>query len=324
MGARSGNNYLSALRKLKANLSLYGEQVGDPSIHPAFVKRARAVASLYDLQAEHPEAMTYRLEDGSRPGLSFIQPTNTAEVRKRGAMFRRWAAATAGAFLTPDRHNSALAAVAATHPLISGGFVFADNLRDYYLQARAWDWCCAASTDKPRLNRLRAKSSAEHIAVSGSLTVDSLAPFAEELLIIATTTANNSVASSEVVAFAISANARGVKLECNPDKPDSFEAVVTMDDALITLNRLFFRGGEEQWHRLVVESGVAIQALHYDVIRMLAEVEARRADQAAADVETARSLIITAEADAKQWSSGQFMPAKEPLDEALRLLAVLQ
>ncbi len=37
MGARSGNNYLSALRKLKAEIWLGGERVADVTQHPAFM-----------------------------------------------------------------------------------------------------------------------------------------------------------------------------------------------------------------------------------------------------------------------------------------------
>src|SRR5229473_8528093 len=91
MGARSGNNYLSALRKLKAALCLDDVRVADPTIHPAFIQRARAIASLYDLQMEHPAAMTYRLDDGDRAGLPFIQPRSIEDLRKRSVMFRRWA-----------------------------------------------------------------------------------------------------------------------------------------------------------------------------------------------------------------------------------------
>ena len=37
MGARSGNNYLSVLRKLKAEVWISGARVEDPTVHPAFI-----------------------------------------------------------------------------------------------------------------------------------------------------------------------------------------------------------------------------------------------------------------------------------------------
>ena len=114
MGARSGNNYLTALRKLKAEVWLGGARIEDPTVHPALVHCARSIASLYDMQMEHPEAMTYRLDDGDRAGLSFIQPKSADEVRRRGAMFRRWAEYSGGMIgRSPDYLNTSIAAMAA-------------------------------------------------------------------------------------------------------------------------------------------------------------------------------------------------------------------
>ena len=145
MGARSGNNYLSSLRKLKADLWLDAARIEDPSIHPAFVRHARAIASLYDLQIEHPAAMTYRLDDGDRAGLSFIQARSAIEVQRRGAMFRRLADSTFGTLRsTPDGTNALVAGLAAA----SGYFNaidprFGDSLNKYYGEARRHDWCAA-------------------------------------------------------------------------------------------------------------------------------------------------------------------------------------
>src|SRR5215831_5093546 len=116
MGARSGNNYLSSLRKLKNEVWLGGERVADPTTHPALMQCARSVASLYDIQIEHPEAMTYRIEGGDRAGLSFIQPQSADDVRKRSAMMRRWAEFSGGMLgRTPDYLDSSIAAMAAAH-----------------------------------------------------------------------------------------------------------------------------------------------------------------------------------------------------------------
>ncbi len=76
MGARSGNNYLSSLKKLGAEIFLGGARVIDVTTHPAFRNCAHSVASLYDMQSEHPEAMTFRTDDGGRAGLSFHPAEN--------------------------------------------------------------------------------------------------------------------------------------------------------------------------------------------------------------------------------------------------------
>ena len=83
MGARSGNNYLSASQA-------QGAEVGSP-VHgsrilpriPRWLIVPRSVASLYDMQMEHPETMTFRTDDGGRAGMSFIIPKSADDLRKR-------------------------------------------------------------------------------------------------------------------------------------------------------------------------------------------------------------------------------------------------
>jgi 4-hydroxyphenylacetate 3-monooxygenase len=85
MGARSGNNYLSAMRKLKSEIWIGGERVADPTTHPALKPVMRSLASLYDMQIEHPEAMTYRAEFGSSDsGASLGDILGAAIRRQRG------------------------------------------------------------------------------------------------------------------------------------------------------------------------------------------------------------------------------------------------
>ncbi len=55
MGARSGSNYLSALKKRNAEIWLGGERVGEVTSHPVFRDCARSIASLYDMQLERVE-----------------------------------------------------------------------------------------------------------------------------------------------------------------------------------------------------------------------------------------------------------------------------
>src|SRR5208283_2590093 len=155
MGARSGNNYLSALRKLKAEVWIGGARVEDPSVHPAFVHCARSLASLYDMQMERPEAMTFRTSDGDRAGLSFIQPKNAEEVHKRSLMFRRWAEYSHGMMgRTPDYLNASIAAMAAAHPFFAASDPrFGRNIADYYQAARKYDWSATHTLLNPHASR---------------------------------------------------------------------------------------------------------------------------------------------------------------------------
>jgi len=141
MGARSGNNYLSALRKLKREVWIGGERVSDPTTHPAIKPVTHSLASLYDMQIEHPEAMTYRVEGGERAGLSFIQPQSPDDVHRRSAMMRRWAEFRGGMLgRTPDYLNASIAAMAAAYEFFAAADKrFGDNIVEYYRAARRND-----------------------------------------------------------------------------------------------------------------------------------------------------------------------------------------
>ena len=136
MGARSGSNYLSSLKKLNAEVWLGGERVGEVTSHPAFRNCARSVASLYDMQMEHPEQMTYRTDDGGRAGMSFINPKSVDEVRKRSRMMAAWANFSGGMLgRTPDYLNASIAAMAAARDFFAASDPrFGDNIANYYLR----------------------------------------------------------------------------------------------------------------------------------------------------------------------------------------------
>ena len=117
--------------------------------------RARSIASLYDMQGEHPEAMTFRTAEGDRAGMSFIQPKSIDELRKRTAMFRRWAEYSHGMMgRTPDYLNASLAAMASAHEFFSASDPrFGANIANYYGEARKHDWCATHTLLNPHTSR---------------------------------------------------------------------------------------------------------------------------------------------------------------------------
>lgn len=331
MGARSGNNYLSALRKLKANLWLDDEHIADPSIHPAFVERARAIASLYDLQAENPGAMTYRLDDGSRAGLSFIQPASAHDVRKRGAMFRRWASQTGGAFLTPDRHNATLSALAVAAELFrSDDRPFETNVRSYYIEARTRDWCCAGTrpnTESASGTLEIVTEASDGVVVSGVVGLDALAPFVEQLLILSNQPTDIAASSGQYLVFAINANTAGLKITSRDGNADGFDCVASFDEVLIPAGRIFFRGEVSRWQALSAATDAPTNALHFDAVRMVARAEAMLAnnsgDAHASKLAAMRAALDRAEADAHPSRWRQFVPARKPLEAVMTLFGDL-
>jgi len=227
MGARSGSNYLSSLKKMNAEVWLGGERVGEVTSHPAFRNCARSIASLYDMQLEHPEQMTYRTDDGGRSGLSFIQPKSIEELRKRSRMMAAWANFSGGMLgRTPDYLNASIAAMAAARDFFTASDPrFGDNIANYYLEARKHDWCATHTLVNPRASRAQgwAGHSDEELAlrlvertgagiiVKGARMLATLAPLSEELLVFPSTVLKaEPAAETFALAFAIPCNAKGL------------------------------------------------------------------------------------------------------------------
>ncbi len=231
MGARSGTNYVTSLRKLKAEIWIGGERVGDVTQHPAFVRCARSIALLYDMQLERPEAMTYRTGDGDRVGLSFIQPANAQELHKRGLMIKRWADFSGGMLgRTPDYLNASLAAMAAAREFFAASDPrFGDNIARYYQDARRHDWCATHTLVNPRASRAAGWAgqtdadlalklidrTSDGIVISGCRMLATLGPLAEQILVFPSTVLKAEPAAEPfALAFAMPCNAPGLRFLC--------------------------------------------------------------------------------------------------------------
>ena len=304
MGARSGNNYLTAIRKLKAEIWIAGQRVEDPTVHPAFVHCARSIASLYDMQSEHPEAMTYRLDDGGRAGLSFIQPKNAEEVRKRGAMFRRWAEYSGGMMgRTPDYLNASIAAMAAAWRLFADSDPrFGDNIQNYYREARAHDWCATHTLLNPKASRAAGwaghtdaelalrlvEETGEGIVVSGARMLATLGSLAEEILVFPSTVLKEEPAARPfALAFALNCNAPGLKFICRDafdngrsrfDAPlssrfEEMDCVAVFDHVTVPWERVFLCGDVARCNALYAETGAVVNMMHQVVVKNAVKAE---------------------------------------------------
>lgn len=65
--ARTGQDYLKALKDRACRIFIGGELVSDVTTHPAFANATKTVAGLYDLAADpaNASALTF-VEDGKR------------------------------------------------------------------------------------------------------------------------------------------------------------------------------------------------------------------------------------------------------------------
>src|ERR1700688_2864128 len=304
MGARSGNNYLSALRKLKAEVWMAGERVADVTQHPAFMRCARSIASLYDLQMEHPGLMTFRTPDGDRIGYSFVQPASADEVRKRGLMMRNWAEFSGGMLgRTPDYLNASIAAMAAAREFFAGSDPrFGDNISRYYQDARRHDWCATHTLVNPRASRAAGWAgqtdadlalklvdrTGDGIVVSGCRMLATLAPLSEELLVFPSTVLKAEPAAEPfALSFAINCNAKGLKFLCRDtydlghsrfDHPlasrfDEMDAVVVFDNVLVPWERVFLCGDVARCNALYAGTGAVVHMMHQVAVKNVAKSE---------------------------------------------------
>jgi 4-hydroxyphenylacetate 3-monooxygenase len=304
MGARSGNNYLSSLRKLGAEIWIDGERVKDATQHPAFTHCARSMASLYDMQAEQPEAMTYRTENDDRAGLSFIIPKSAEEVRKRSGMMRRWAEWTGGMMgRTPDYLNASIAAMAGARKFFADSDPrFGDNIHNYYLEARRHDWCATHTLVNPRASRAAGwaghtdadlalkvvEQTRDGVIVNGCRMLATLAPLSEELLVFPSTVLREEPAAKPfALAFAIQCNAPGLRFICREpfdrgrshfDAPlasrfEEMDAVVVFNNVLVPWERVFLCGDVARCNALYGETSAVVNMMHQVAVKNVAKSE---------------------------------------------------
>ncbi len=293
MGARSGNNYLSSLKNLGAEIWIGGSRAGDVTAHPAFANCARSVASLYDMQMEHPETMTFRTDDGGRAGMSFIIPKTSDDLRKRTRMMKTWAEFGCGMLgRTPDYLNVSLAAMAAAREFFAESDKrHGDNIWNYYMEARHHDWCATHSLVNPRASRAAGwaghtdadlalklvEKTNDGIIVSGCRMLATLAPLSEELLVFPSTVLKAEPAAEPfALSFAIQCNAKGLKFLCRDtydlgrsrfDNPlasrfDEMDAVVVFDNVLVPWERVFLSGDVARCNALYAGTGAVVHMMH--------------------------------------------------------------
>src|SRR5579885_1979292 len=256
------------------------------------------------MQIEHPEAMTYRIEGGERAGLSFIQPQSGDEVRKRGAMMRRWAEYSGGMLgRTPDYLNASIAAMAAARDFFGAAEKrFGDNIVAYYREARRNDWCATHTLLNPRASRAAGwagqtdaelalrlvEETRDGIIVSGARMLATLAPASEELLVFPSTVLKEDPSQKPfALAFAVACNAPGLKFLCRDpleaershfDHPlasrfEEMDCVVIFDNVLVPWERVFVCGDMARCNALYAETNAVVNMMHQVVVKNVIKSE---------------------------------------------------
>jgi len=281
MGARSGNNYLSTLKKHGAEVWFEGVRVPNVTAHEVLGSRARSIASLYDLQMEKPEAMTFRTSDGGRAGMSFIQAHIADAVSKRGRMLKIWADYSCGTMMdSPATANIALAAMSAASAFFAENDPrHGQNIENYYREACNRDWCTSIALEgiegpSPPL-RVR-EQARDGLVVEGQSGTGSLGPICEELLVLPVNKGRRDAsAPCFPSAFAVPSSAKGLKFIAQ--RPSSRLAepacIVVFENVLVPWSRVFLHEDTARADVLLPVTGTDIQLYHQDAVRTLANAE---------------------------------------------------
>ena len=235
MPARTGAKYLAGLRDAR-EVWCNGERIQDVASHPLLGRTASTIAELYDLQHDPGarDTLTYASpSSGERVGLAFVQPRSADELAQRGRMYRRWAEHSLGLFgRAPDYPNTLLTGFAMAAPFFAeNGPEYPDRLLRYYEWCRENDVCITHSLVDPQVNRARSQAeqadpgvalsivgeSAAGLVVSGARMLATLAPYADELLIVPSPSrVRPTEAARYAFAFAIPLATPGLRLVCRP------------------------------------------------------------------------------------------------------------
>jgi len=268
MGIRSGKELIASLRD-ERTVFVSGERINDVTVYPPFQGVVATLASLYDLQHERPEELTFRSPtSGDRVAASFLMAETIEQVEFRIRAEQMRADFTYGLMgRMPDFCNAILTDLAS-------GFIelgvrdprLAENMRRYHQECRERDWCLTHTLVDPQIDRSRgpAEQSDPYLAlrivretdagviVRGAKMLATLAPFANELWV-GPFYPRREGEEDYTLCFAIPCNTPGLKFVCREpydsgrgdfDRPlsshyDEEDSLVVFDDVTVPWERMF-------------------------------------------------------------------------------------
>jgi len=151
---KTGRAHLEALRDGRT-VYVGGERVADVTTHPSFRRAAQSVAGLYDLKLAPAQRDTLTYEEGGELfSTYFLLPRSRDDLVRRMRAHKAIAAATYGLMgRSPDHVASFVAGMALQPEALGGdgrgGRSFAQNLLDYYAEARSRDLYIAYAVIPP-------------------------------------------------------------------------------------------------------------------------------------------------------------------------------
>ena len=299
--ARTGKQYLEALKQNPPNIWYKGEKVADPTTHPVFKGIAYSMARLYDMQHDpkYCDTLTYE-ENGKHHAMSLMPAKTKEDLARRSAAYKLWADANLGMMgRCPDYLNAVLMAYEHSAEFFGE---FEDNVRKYVQHVRENDLSTTHCLTNPQVNR--AKSNLEQpdpyiplgvvekrsdgIIVRGARMLSTL-PTADELLVFPSTLLKEGPGADKyAMAFAIPTNTPGLHFisresmsigESEYDYPlssrlEEMDCLSVFDDVFVPMERIFILGDLQRCNDAYAKTGALMHMSHQVVVLKNAKTEA--------------------------------------------------
>lgn len=347
-GAIGGKQFLERLRQNPPRLYVDGQEITDPTTHPATKNMCQSLAGLYDLQLdpELRDILTYE-EGGKRYARSFMVPRTKEDLRLIAESHRIRANYGLG-FLgrAPDYMNANVmaAGVGAKYFNSCSAAIpgdpkrdFAANMRRYYEFIRDNDLCLTHALTNPQVNRAKLASelpdpyialgiveeTEEGVIVRGARMMATL-PIADEILIFPSTVLKeNADKSRYAMGFGIPTNTPGLSFQCREpidvgrdpeDHPlssrfDEQDAFVIFDDVLVPWERVFLLYDVELANKAYAGTDAVLHMAYQVVNLKIAKTEA---------------FLGTAQSIVNAIGSGQFQHVQSKVAEIIIMLEIMK
>jgi 4-hydroxyphenylacetate 3-monooxygenase oxygenase component len=277
MPARTGQQYIDALKRMRPTVYLNGRKVEDVTAEPAFQGPIREIAQLYDLQHD-PRYRDFMLYESPTTGdpvhVSFQVPTTREQMINRRKAFKLRTDQNFG-FMgrTMDFMNGLVTGWSSQKDRFGRrGQRFADNAQRYYEYVRENDLFLthvlinpqidrsrtSAEQEEPYLHLGRVSESKDGILVRGAKMLATMAPITEEIVCYPF---GGGVAPGDdayAVSFAIPNDTPGLKFICREpmapgphnrfDHPlssrfEEMDCIAVFEDVLVPWDRVVIDGG---------------------------------------------------------------------------------
>ena len=276
--ARTGKQYIEALKKVKFDLYLHGKLVEDVTEEPLFQGPIQAIAQLYDLQHDerYRDILTYPSPTTGEPvSTAFLIPHTHEDMIKRRQALKLKTDHNFGMMgRSPDFTNGLVTGWYSNQATFArGGEQFGQNAVNYYEYVRDNDLFLTHTLVGPQVDRSRTASeqedpfiqlgkvseTSEGIIVRGAKMLGTMAPLTEEVLVVPF----GGVGPGEhiyALAFAIPNDTPGLKYICREtvaplprstwDHPlssrfEEMDCIAVFDDVLVPWDRIMVPGKPE-------------------------------------------------------------------------------